>query len=142
MPALPPQVCECCGISFTPRRSGARFHSAVCRAAYHKGKRPPADVVRLSVVANDPGTAEAVPEGVLDSVRVALSAAGREGHPTAAICRRLAQRMDAEGDTAAGVSSLAKELRAALAEVLAGAGAVKTPLDEIRARREQKLGGA
>lgn len=50
----------------------------------------------------------------------------------------LAARLDAGSDSAAGVSSVAKELRATLEDALRGSKATADPLDEIAARRRAK----
>jgi hypothetical protein len=95
--------------------------------------------------AADPVTlpADVDPERMtVTAVRTALDAAERTLSPAGALALGLAGLIDEGGHTAAGVAALSRELRATLAEALAGAQSAADRLDELAARRSRKASGA
>jgi hypothetical protein len=78
-----------------------------------------------------------------DVVRRDLEAASRLDTLPGQLALALALRLTAVGTTASSVATLSKELRALMAEALAGTVVRRRDLiDEIGARREQKAAGA
>jgi glycerate-2-kinase len=72
-----------------------------------------------------------------------LNAAERAGTALGESALALARRVDgAARDSGASLASLARELRATLAEALRDAAAAADPLDELRARRDRKRTGS
>jgi hypothetical protein len=83
----------------------------------------------------------AVTQEVETAVRATLEDAGRLSTPLGQVALALARRLDAPGgDTGAGLAALAKQLAATLAAVTADARPADDLLDELRARRDRKLG--
>ena len=75
------------------------------------------------------------------AVRLALEDAGRLSTPLGQVALALARRLDSpSGDTGAGLAALAKQLAATLAAVTADVRPADDLLDELRARRDRKLG--
>lgn len=77
---------------------------------------------------------------VLASVRARLDEAERAGTPEAAVALRLAGLLDVGDFTASGAAALSRELRAALADALAGAPRAADGLDQLAQRRVAKAG--
>ena len=88
----------------------------------------------MAVVPSGAGAVEA-------AVRGALEAAGRLSTPLGQVALALARRLDSpSGDTGAGLAALAKQLAATLAAVTADVRPADDLLDELRLRRDRKLG--
>lgn len=123
--------CDSCGKEYDAKRPVSRFCSGTCRKrAQRAGLSGPVPTVTLG------GT-----DGpVAAATRAALDAAGMLGTPIGQSTVALARRMDANADTGAGLASLSRELRAAMAEALADVTPAADPLDELRARREARRG--
>ena len=71
----------------------------------------------------------------------ALTASGmnREATPLGQSAIALAMALDAEQASASAIAALSRELRATLAEALAGATTGRTPLDELRERQRRRF---
>ena len=86
----------------------------------------------------------AVPAGagaVEAAVRGALEAAGRLSAPAGQVALVLARRLDAPaGESGSGLASAAKQLTATLAAATADVRPADDLLNELRIRRDRKLG--
>lgn len=130
--------CDACAKPYEAKTARSRFCSANCRVRGHRGQ----------VVAQMPPLGPVLgPETAAESPLVAiyrrdLAAAERLDTPKGQHVMLLAQTISSGAHTAAGMASLSRELREALADALAGAKVAADPLDEIAARREMKAAGA
>ena len=76
--------------------------------------------------------------GVQSAVRRELDAASKLDTALGRTALTLAGRLDLNEDPGSAMAAMAKELRTCLAELNVDAKVAKNPLDELRARREQK----
>lgn len=104
--------------------------------------------VKRSSRPNVPGDAE-VPDdvqldvGVLVATARELARVGRLDSPKGRIALSLAARLDRSlVDTGSSYAAVARELSATLDAVLAGAPTAADQVDELRARREERIKGA
>jgi hypothetical protein len=79
--------------------------------------------------------------GVYAAVKSELVRASKQDSALGRTALVLGLRLDDPETPATAVAAMAKELRAAMAELGADAKAVSDPLDELRKRREQKNAG-
>jgi hypothetical protein len=93
-------------------------------------------VPAASVVAREPA------ESIEAATRAELDAAGRAGTSEGQKALLLARRLD-DGvrDTGMGLAAVMRAHSAALAEAVRGAAVAADPVDELRARRDQKRAG-
>ena len=71
-----------------------------------------------------------------------LQQAGKAGTPAGEVLLVLARRLDGStGELGSSLASLAREFRAALAEVTRDVRPVANPLDELRVARERRAAG-
>lgn len=126
--------CDVCGGHYEAKLSSSRYCSARCRKRAFQDRRS-------SLTLLDGAPAPAAPDAgpVTRQVLDALTAVDRQSTPAGAVALNLAQVLDA-GTTSP--ASVAKELRAAMAEATAGAAVEPDLLDELRERRERRFGGA
>lgn len=123
--------CDVCGQPYTAKRPSSRYCGDTCRQR-----------ARRAGISNEPPTVTlgGVDGPVAAATAAALEATGMLDSPIGQSTVALARRMDANADTGAGLASLSRELRAALAEALADVTVAADPLDELRARREARRG--
>lgn len=149
-------VCPVCSGEFEAKRSTAVYCSAACRQRGHRAGGTDAVKAKRSdgpavVVLGGPGFREAViprpspPAGSVRSVAAVtertLLDADRLDTVLGQQALALAMRLDlSAADTGSAVASLSKELRAVLAEALAGVKTRTSALDELRERRDRKRG--
>lgn len=82
---------------------------------------------------------DAAGTGLISSVVNELTAAGRLNTSLGQCALRLAVRIETSTvDTGAGLASMSKELRAVMAQAVAGAADAEDPVDELKARRDRK----
>lgn len=144
------RACESCGTNLQGRSSRARFCGSSCRRKAHETAKRTAEVVqlprrtakvskaksgqrRVTVPASDPkpliGIAEAMLEAYPDDELAT---------PVGALARKLAVDVDGMLAGTPGYAAVAKELRAALAELDKRSASRKAnPLLELRRRRAQ-----
>lgn len=124
--------CEACGEALERgRRASARFCSDRCRKRYTRGARAP----QLTVVESTG------PGGVEQAAIAELEAVGRLGTFQGQLVVALARRMDEQDrDTGSGVAAVSRELRAARDAALADVSVEADPIDELRRRRDRKVG--
>lgn len=77
---------------------------------------------------------------VLAAVRAELEQIGKAASPGGAAALVLAARLDAGEDPGSAMAAMAKELRATMTELAQGAPAAVDPVDELKKRRERRLG--
>lgn len=144
--------CATCGENFIAKRSTAKYCSTPCRVRAHRTKEvalPP--VVKLATAKKQnqgkgrgkspPGEDQEEPTSVEDAVRAELDKAECAGSVMGQAALVLARRLDRPTlDTGSAVSSLVKQLSSTLDAALAAANTVEDPVDEIRRRRDAKLG--
>ncbi len=128
-------VCVVCARPFQALRSTARYCDATCR---QRAKR----ACGVSSVAALPEPTEAEPD-LVAATRRELLRAKREDSVLGQQALALALRLSTgAADTGSAVASLSKELRAVMAEAMAGVPAAPDLLDQLAARRVQKASGA
>jgi hypothetical protein len=133
-----PRSCEMCGGLFIASRASARFCGATCRKRHSRGGevRPAARPESAPAIAAGPA------ESIEAATRAELDAAGRattsEGQKALLLARRLD---DGVRDTGMGLAAVMRAHSAALAEAVKGAAVAADPVDELRARRDQKRVG-
>jgi hypothetical protein len=124
--------CAVCPAEFEAKRNTAKYCSKRCsvRASRQRG-----------------GVTTAIPapasDGGLEAATLAeLGLARREGTAGGLAALALARRIDAsDGETGAGLASLVREHRAALADAVRDAAGKPRLTDELKARRDSKLAG-
>ena len=128
--------CDSCGAPYFARSPLSRYCSPRCaKRAQRTGLARSAQ--GAAMIAEPP----AVTQEVEAAVRATLEDAGRLSTPLGQVALALAHRMDAPGgDTGAGLAALAKQLAVTLAAVTADVRPADDLLDELRARRDRKLG--
>jgi hypothetical protein len=128
--------CDSCRTRYTARSPLSRYCGSRC------AKRAQRTGLARSVP--EPAVVAAVPSGagaVEAAVRGALEAAGRLSAPAGQVALVLARRLDApDGESGSGLASVAKQLAATLAAVTADVRPADDLLDELRIRRDRKLG--
>lgn len=129
--------CDGCGRSYEAKRATSKFCSSDCRVRAHRQpKSAPSATVVLPAQPTPPTSAVAA------ATRAALDEAGRSETALGAATLALAARIDdGSREPGSAFAALVREHRAALAEALRGANQVANPLDELRARRDQKRAG-
>lgn len=126
--------CDRCGTPYQAQRPQSRFCSSRCRVAAGKARnegRPESLAPVTDLPAPQPGA-------IADAVRVELEAAGRDSTSLGRQALSLAQRIDSAQDTGSAVAALHRELRATMAEAMAGAAVAADRIDELKARRERR----
>lgn len=134
--------CDACGTEYEAKRASSQFCGDTCRKRAKRGARAPTGrpaAARATVV-----EADFAPEGgeAEQFTRKQLDEAGRLDTALGRVALILARRLDAGGDTGAGLASLAKRHAEQLELATAGANQVADPLDELKAARDRKLRGA
>jgi hypothetical protein len=128
--------CDSCRTRYTAKSPLSRYCGSRC------AKR--AQRTGLSRSAVEPAVVAAVPSGagaVEAAVRGALEAAGRLSAPLGEVALVLARRLDAPGgESGSGLASVAKQLAVTLAAVGSDVRPADDLLDDLRIRRDRKLG--
>lgn len=120
--------CDVCGRSYQAKTRRSRYCGQRCRKrAQRVAEVTPIHVDELSVA---------------EATRRELRAAGRLETAAGMSAVKLAEKLDTGRDTGSAMAALSKQHLTALAEALRGVTLVSSPLDELRARREARLGGA
>ena len=145
-------ICATCEQPFAAKRSTATYCSTQCRVRAHRTK-PPALPAAVQAAAakkktQPQGRGKAPPpdhpdepDSVVDAVRAELEKADRIGTVMGQAALVLARRVDNSSmDTGSAVSSLVKQLSTTLDAALAGAVVEEDIVDEVRRRRDRKLG--
>lgn len=132
--------CDSCGITYEAKRANSRFCSSTCRIRSHRNGgsgKAPAVVPIESATERLPGS-----DGPLTaSVRARLVEVDRLDSWQGQNALLIAQRLDAETtDTGSSIAALSRQLDVAMGQALDGVAIPNDPLDELRARRERKLG--
>jgi hypothetical protein len=128
------RACVICGTGFVARNSRRRFCSDRCR------KRAVRGGFVAAVSAAEPRTPSG-PGAVEQATGEVLRAVGRLGTPLGQVAVVLARRLDHPGaDTGSALSAVARQLQVAMEAVTADVRPAMDPLDELRARRDRKLG--
>lgn len=123
-----------------PGKRARLYCDSTCRGRAYRANGGNA---REKVSAADPAPIDPDRVTLAVVVRRQLEAADRVETVPGQLALELAQRLESAGTTASSVATLSKELRALLAEALAGTVPVaKDVIDEIGARREQKAATA
>jgi hypothetical protein len=130
------RACDSCRTSYTAKSPLSRYCSSRC------AKR--AQRTGLARFAAEPAVVAVVPSGagaVEAAVRGALEAAGRLSAPLGEVALVLARRLDAPGgESGSGLASVAKQLAVTLAAVGSDVRPADDLLDDLRIRRDRKLG--
>lgn len=131
--------CADCKTDFEAKRASAKYCSERCKK---RAQRRPGGTAAPVVDLKPARIPEAPPSGsVAAATRAALDKAGRTDTPAGQAALTLATRIDwAQMETGAGLAALVRQHLATLAEAVRGAEKAADPLDELRMRRERKLG--
>lgn len=144
--------CATCGENFVAKRSTARYCSTPCRVRAHRTKPIPLPpVVQIATAKKQsqgkgrgkspPDADGPSPTSVEAAVLSELEKAERTGTVMGQAALVLARRLDHPTlDTGSAVSSLVKQLSSTLDAALAGTSVAEDPVDELRRRRDRKLG--
>jgi len=123
------KLCAVCGDLFEAKRPHARYCGDTCR------KR----AARNPNVVEDAETPDATPPGeVATATATRIADLDVATLPQAALALALARRVDSARETGAAVAALAKQLVVLLDELERRGRREVNPLDELRARRENK----
>lgn len=122
--------CAACGKSLEGRSSRAKYCSSSCRARVSEGAVVPLE--RRTVAS---GSSSAL----VDATRAALADAGRDESPLGLAALELARTLSSSDCPPAAKAGLAKQLDLTLGAALKGVR-VAGPMDELRRRRDEKLG--
>ena len=141
-------VCEVCGETFQAKRRTARFCSSNCRVRAHAQVVPlkkPGSAKNKTTKAKTGETDVEVAQLLAGNVEAAaikqLQEAGRLDSVLGQAALVLARRLDrVTVDTGSAVAGVVKQLEATLEAATAGANVAEDPVDELRRRRDQKLG--
>lgn len=143
--------CEVCGDAFEAQRRTARFCGSKCRMRAHRGAevvplrpepaRKPAPRARRKAAANADEESQPVLGQVEAAVTKQLADAERLATPLGQAALVLARRLDSgKYDTGSAMASLVRQLEATLESATADAKVADDPVDELRRRRDRKLG--
>jgi hypothetical protein len=124
--------CDRCGNAYEAQRPTSKYCGSTCRAR----------ASRLPATADPPDAHDSplVAAGPVEAAcRAELLAAHRIDAAAGRAALALAARIDAGNETGAGLASLSKEFRAALTQALLNAKKAPDALDQLRARRAQRI---
>ena len=122
--------CYSCGGPLPPAGNGRpRKYCFECRPS--RAKTPPPTPVPVAPSAGDHLS-------VIQATRAVLTDTGRLHTPMGAAAMVLAEHIDTGEQSGSALSSMVKQLSAALAEATANAKTEANPVDELRAKRDQK----
>jgi hypothetical protein len=130
------RACDACKTLYTAKSPLSRYCGSRCaKRAQRRGlSRSAAEPAVVTVVPSGAGAVEAAVQG-------ALEAAGRLSAPLGQVALVLARRLDAPGgESGSGLASVAKQLAVTLAAATGDVRPAGDLLDELRARRDRKLG--
>ena len=130
------RACDSCRTLYTAKSPLSRYCGSRCaKRAQRTGlSRSAAEPAVVAVVPSGAGAVEA-------AVRGALEAAGRLSVPLGQVALVLARRLDAPGgESGSALAAVAKQLAVTLATVTSDAPPAGDLLDELRIRRDRKLG--
>lgn len=128
------RTCASCAQPFDGATSRAKYCSTACRKRAFRDRG--AGLTELRVVEPRPDTA-----GLVETAtRAELDAAGRTATSLGAKAVALAVRIDAGRDTGAALAALVRQHDATMAEAMRGVSTRTSIVDELRRRRDAKLG--
>jgi hypothetical protein len=148
--------CKGCDAAIPPQKGSARPRLYCVKCRPPRGRKNPR---LIGVPAEEPSPPEEQPPakgaqtvrplapggGLVETYRERLETAKRvdtfEGQHVLMLARLLAEGAATGAHTAAGVTALSRELRAAMAEALKGAPAEPDLVDELQERRRQREAG-
>lgn len=143
--------CNLCGTLYSPKRATSQYCSTACRTRATRlrqsGVRAPLAALtptEAPAAAAPPApTADGLVLSLVTSTRKQLEAAERLDTILGQQALVLATRLELTTgiDTGSSLAAVSKELRAVMAEALAGVAVAEDPIDELRRRRELKLSG-
>lgn len=124
--------CDSCSSPYTAQRPNSRFCSESCRKKAARGTDSP----RIEPIAA--GAVDSAAGTTRSRVQVELEEAGRAETYLGAAALALADRID-QSTAVMGFAALVKELRATMEAATAGVVKAGDAVDEVTARREEKL---
>lgn len=127
--------CDVCDVEYEAQRPSSRYCSSRCRVRNTRSPRP-------KPVATLPPVPAPAAGGLTESTRVELAKAGRTDTPLGQASLLMARRLDAAvREPGMGMAALVREYRATFEQAVKGAQTAASPMDELRARRDNKLAG-
>lgn len=144
--------CDSCGKPYEAQRATSRFCCTTCRSRASRGAvrprtsttRPVALLRSPKQILGRPAPTPPVGSNLSAAVRRELEEADRLDTALGQAVLGLAERLESGVDTGSAVASLTRELRATLAEAVAGARVASSPLAQMRdelAERRRRLSG-
>lgn len=132
------RTCARCGKPFEAQRSTAKYCGSTCRSA--ESLHPVAPDAREEVAKALLGSITP-PSPLVSRIEAELVAAGRLETAKGQMALELAAAYGSPFDNGSQKASLMRAVRDLLDDALDGAEVADDPLDELRGRRERKLGG-
>lgn len=122
--------CSVCERTYTAKDPRSKYCGDACRKRQARGTP-----VRIAT----PVVGETT--GLVTVTRKALESAGRLDSVQGQLAMTIAGTISAGGDTASGLASLSKELRAVMAEALGNAKVAADEMDMLKSKRQAKRAG-
>jgi hypothetical protein len=123
------RTCASCGRPYDAKRPSSKFCGDTCRK---RAQRAPG----VAPIVEDAPAASS--SGLVDATERELVTAGRLDSMLGQASLELARRISDRHESGASIASLTKQLRETMADALKGAATAADPLDELRARRDEK----
>lgn len=125
--------CEGCGVRYVAKTKRSRFHDERCAERSRKRrKRAGGDVV--------PIRSSGAVRSTVEVTQRALEEADRLETPDGVAAMRLAEKLDAGGDTGSAMAALSKEYRSTMAAATANIEEEADIVRDLEQRRGRRLG--
>jgi hypothetical protein len=134
---MPQRPCDHCGKAYEAKRKTSRFCGVNCR---NRHARHPELAVVDGGTSAPPAGAPPSTSPTVDAVRRELAAVDRLDSIAGSAALQLAAALDSPTETGSAKASLARQLVATLEVAMKGVKVADDPLDELKRRRDQKLG--
>lgn len=138
---MPARTCSGCGVAL-PAPSGSGRPRSKCETCSPPRRRDTRRRAPHKLAEVEALPAPAAATGVYGATLTELESAGRAGTSAGQAALILADQLVNGSHSGAGYAALVKELRATLDAALEGAAVAADPLDELKRRRDQKIGSA
>lgn len=133
--------CAVCGRTYTAKDPRSKYCGDACRQRHARGT-PVCKNPMTKRVGGDALNGRPAPrDDLVVAVMTALESAGKLDSVQGQLAMTLAIVVAAGGDTASGLASLSKELRAVMAEALGNAKAGGDEMDMLKTKRQAKRAG-
>ena len=137
--------CEGCGREFPMSRSDKRFCSSRCRSAAFNRRTGRSRTVRAAPAVeahDDSSVGETPPAGVVEVTRTLLRDRQMLTTPLGVTALRIATALESPILSGTEIASLSREFRTIITTIDSAATSSDDMLDELRAKRARRAGGA